>query len=265
MLLRLICVYAAVHAFGGGTEAVLWAYILGSGIAAAGQLLLARRVARAWGGTRVERPPVSARRLASFGLHSSATTTLVAARVGVIAIVLGRLVGPVQVGLLSVAMLPVTLANVITAPLRMMTFPEQATLAAQRRLDVLWLGVRSYTAVAFLVGIAAAAIGFVVLPTLLPWLYTDAFRDAVTPARLLLPAAVASLAVAWAKALPAAIGRPQIRSWVSLGELIVTVGAVILLGSHGASGAAVAISLSSLLAAGAWYLIARRLLGARHE
>jgi O-antigen/teichoic acid export membrane protein len=260
MLLRLIAVYVAVHVVGGGAQTVLWAYIAGSGLAAIGQLLLARRVARAWGGTRVERPPVSTRQLATFGLHSSVTTTLVAARVALIAIVLGRRVGAVQVGLLSVAMLPVTLANVVTSPLRMMTFPEQATLAAQRRLDVLWRGVQSYTAVAVLVGVVAAAIGFVLLPILLPWLYTDAFRDAVTPARILLPAAVASLAVAWAKALPAAIGRPQIRSYVSLGEFLVTLAAVLAVASHGAVGAATAISLTAVLAAGVWYAVARRIL-----
>ena len=92
-------------------ERVLWGYIVGSAVGAVTQFLLARRVARAWGGPRVERRPVSRRRLAAFGLHSSATTTLVAVRAGIVVVVLARFVGPIAVGYLSVAMLPVTLAG----------------------------------------------------------------------------------------------------------------------------------------------------------
>jgi O-antigen/teichoic acid export membrane protein len=201
-----------------------------------------------------------------FGFHSSVSTTLVAARLGLVVVVVGRTAGAFEVGLLSVAMLPVTLADVASSPMRLMTFPEQATLAAQRRLDVLWRGVRSYTFAAAVIGVMAAALGFVVLPELVPWLYTPEFRAAVTPARILLLAAIASLAVAWAKALPAAIGKPELRSWASLAELLLTVSAVVALAADGARGAAIAISGTSLVMALVWYLLARRILaGDVHE
>ena len=259
-LLRLVAVVVAVRVFGGGAEGVLWAYIVGSALGAASQLLLARRVARAWGGPRVERRPVDVRSLASFGLHSSITTTIVAARVAVVAVVLGRTTGAIDVGLMSVAMLPITLAGVVTAPLRLMTFPEQATLAVDGHLDVLWAGIRTYTRAALAIGLVAAAIGYVLLPVLIPLLYSDAYRQAVAPARILLPAAVASLAVAWAKALPAAVGRPEVRTWVSLGELVVTAVLVAALASHGAAGAAVAITGASIVGGVVWWTTARRML-----
>ena len=261
-LLRLVGVLVAVRVSSGGVEAVLWGYIAGSALGAAGQLLLARHAARAWGGPRVERRPVGVRALATFGMHSSVTTTILAARLAVVAIVVGRTSGATDVGLLSVAMLPVTLAGVVTAPLRIMTFPEQATLAAEGRLDVLWQGLRAYTGVALVVGAAAAAIGYVLLPWLVPWLYSDAFRAAVEPARILLPAALVTLAIAWAKALPAAVGRPQVRTWVSLGELAVTAVAVLVLADRGASGAALAVTIGTCVAGIAWYLTARRMLAA---
>ena len=260
MLVRLIAVVVAVHVFSGGAKAVLWGYIAGTGIGAGGQLLLARRTARAWGGPRVDRRPVGMRSLATFGLHSSVTTTVVAARAAVVAVILGRTAGATDVGLLAVAMLPITLAGVATAPLRIMTFPEQATLAAQGRSDILWSGVRAYTRAALAVGTVAAIIGFFLLPFLVPWLYSEGFRGAVEPARILLPAAVVTLAIAWAKALPAAVGRPEIRTWVSLGELAVTVVVASALASRGASGAAVAISASTVAGGIAWWLTAQRML-----
>ncbi len=66
--------------------------------------------------------------------------------------------------------------------------------------------------------------------------------------------------MAWAKSLPPRSAGPSIRTWVSAVELVVTGVAVWLLSSHGASGAAVAISIASVTAAVAWYVIARRML-----
>ena len=96
-------------------------------------------------------------------------------------------------------------------------------------------------------------------PWLLPVVYSDAFAPAVDAARILLPAAIATLAVAWAKALPAAAGRPEIRTWVSLGELAVTSVAVLLLGRRSAEGAALAISISTVVSGFLWWIVAGRM------
>ena len=131
---------------------------------------------------------------------------------------------------------------------------------------MLWHGVRVYTRVALAVGCVAASIGYFLLPWLLPALYSHAFAPAIDAARILLPAAVATLAVAWAKALPAAAGRPEIRTWVSLGELAVTAVAVLLLGRSSAEGAALAISISAVVSGFVWWIVAGRMFsGSRVE
>jgi O-antigen/teichoic acid export membrane protein len=103
-------------------------------------------------------------------------------------------------------------------------------------------------------------VGWFLLPTLIASLYTKGFADAVEPARILLLAAVATLAVAWSKALPAAVGRPSLRTWVSLAELALTLAAVGALASSGATGAAIAVTSVTLVMAVVWLLVARRML-----
>ena len=73
-----------------------------------------------------------------FGAQSSVTTSLIALRLALVTVVLGRNAGPTAVGFLSVAMLPVTIAEVATSPLRTTAFAEQAKLAAAAGLGVLW-------------------------------------------------------------------------------------------------------------------------------
>jgi O-antigen/teichoic acid export membrane protein len=261
--LRLVAVLVAIHVFGGGAERILLGYAVGAGIGSAAQYLVARRTERrAWGAVAPARAPVRPAALVSFGLHSSATTTIIAVRAALVTVVLGRGSGPVQVGFLAIAMLPVSLAEVATSPVRTTVFAEQAKLAAAGRLDVLWRAVRGYTAWALVVGIPAAAVGYVVLPWLLPWLYGDGFSEAVKASRILLPAAVATLAVAWAKGLPASIGKPQVRTVVSCVELAATFVAVIALASRGANGVAAALSIVAVVVASLWWWVARRMLAA---
>jgi O-antigen/teichoic acid export membrane protein len=258
---RLIAVLVAVHAFGGGVRAVLVAYAVGSAVGALGQGLAASRVVHArWGAVGSPGPRPSLRALASFGFHSSVTTTIIAARLALISILLARLAGAAEVGLFAIAMLPVVLADLASAPLRVMTFPEQAMLAARGRLDVLRTAIVGYTRVALAAGAVGAAVGWFLLPTLIATLYTKGFTDAVEPARILLLAAVATLAVAWSKALPAAVGRPSLRTWVSLAELALTLAAVGALASSGATGAAIAVTSVTLVMAVVWLLVARRML-----
>jgi O-antigen/teichoic acid export membrane protein len=113
---------------------------------------------------------------------------------------------------------------------------------------------------ALAIGAVAAVAGFALLPRLIPWLYSSGYSAAVTPARILLPAAVATLAVAWAKALPAAVGRPKVRTIVSIVDLGVTALAIALLASRGAEGAATAVSIATVVSAVLWWVVARRML-----
>jgi O-antigen/teichoic acid export membrane protein len=259
--LRMGAVLIAIHTGGGGAQRVLVGYAIGAGIGAAIQYVVANSMATArWDSAAPGSPPVSVRALVTFGLHSSATTTIIAARAALVTVVLSRQMGSIEVGLLSVALLPVTLADVLTAPVRTTVFAEQAKLAAQGRLGILRRAVRTYTIAAVAVGLAASAVGWFLLPWILSLLYGPSFVAATTAARLLLPAAIATLAVAWAKALPASVGRPQVRTVVSLMELAATGVLVVVFAGRGADGVAAALSLVAGASACLWVFIARRML-----
>jgi O-antigen/teichoic acid export membrane protein len=98
------------------------------------------------------------------------------------------------------------------------------------------------------------------LPRLLPLLYGSSFDAAVRPARILLVAALAGLVVAWSKALPAALGRPGVRTGMSLLELALTVVALAALAGRGVTGVAVALSAVTVVSACAWWIVAWRML-----
>jgi O-antigen/teichoic acid export membrane protein len=259
-LLRLLSVAVAL-AISPTVWAVLCAYVIGSALGAVGQAMLAvQQMRRAWGRVKPGPTRVSTKRLATFGANSSLTTTLDAIRFGAIAVILGRQAGPSVVGFLNIAMLPIVVVGIATAPLRMTTFPEQARLSAEGRLDVLWRGLRTYTLVGGAVAVAGAVAGWFLLPTMIRVLFSAAYLPSVSPARILLIAAVATMSVAWAKALPAAVGRPGVRTIVSLVELVLTVGGVLVFADRGVEGAATAISIATVVVALIWFVVARRML-----
>ena len=87
---------------------------------------LARRVEQvgprgaARGRTRV------AGKLRSFGIYSSVSSSVQGAQRSAVPVILGSLAGAQTVGIFSVALFPLTLASLATAPLRLLLFPEQA-------------------------------------------------------------------------------------------------------------------------------------------
>lgn len=254
--------FALVAVNVGGSAAVLVAFALAAGVGSAAQAVVSWRVAwRQWprpeGGGDTRRWVST---LARFGVHSSVTTSALAVKGALVEVVLGRRAGTAAVGTFNVAMLPVTAVNVLSAPVRTVLLPEQSRLAAAGDVEGLRRTVRAYTALGLGLGVVGVVVGWVALPWLLPTLYSREFENAVGPARLLLPMAVVYLALGWSKTFPAAIGRPQLRTRLTLLDLAVTVAVVIPLASRGASGAATALSVSSLLVGLAWWVSARRLL-----
>lgn len=256
-------------AIGAGPIGVLLGLVAGSALGSAAQLSWAWRTGRrTWGeangGSRADTPGnssrVTARRLLWFGLNSSATTTLIALRVAVVSVLIGRTLGPAAVGIFVVAMFPITVVEVASSPLRLVMIPEQAMLAARGRPDVVWDGLLAYLKASLVVGVPGVVVGWFVLPEVLPLLYGSGFDAATDPARILLVAALASLAVAWAKALPAALGRPAVRTAMSLGELAFTAILVAVMYDQGVRGVAAAVSIVAAVAAAAWWAVARRML-----
>jgi O-antigen/teichoic acid export membrane protein len=243
---------------------VLTGFVAGSGVGAAFQALLAWRVvAREAGGPSDQasgHAPSPTRSLISFGSQSSLTTTLIAIKLALVSVVIGRSLGPVAVGLFAVAMFPVTVVDVASSPFRLLTMPEQSLLAARGRRDLVWRGLVTYAKATLVIGTVGGVAAWFALPAILPALYGETYRDAVKPARVLILAAVASLSVAWAKGLPAALGRPIVRTFVTAAEVVLTGVALAIASRDDVASIAWAIASVSIVMACTWWVVARRIL-----
>jgi O-antigen/teichoic acid export membrane protein len=103
-------------------------------------------------------------------------------------------------------------------------------------------------------------VGWFALETLIPLLYSDAFRGAIDASRILLVAAVAQLAGSWWKTLPTALGRPELRTVIAASSFALTIALLILFADRESEGAALAYSLAAVLTTAAWFALARPLL-----
>jgi O-antigen/teichoic acid export membrane protein len=249
---------------GGGPGAVLVAYAIATAVGSGLQLLLAWRLGwREWATAEPTRGARSwLRPLATFGVHTSLTTTLLGSERTLLLVILGAVVGPAAAGLFSIALLPVTVVSMATAPLRLLVLPEQAKLAASNQVAVLRRTVRGNIVVGLVVGLPVAFVGWWLMPWLIPTLFSDRFAGAVEPARILLLAAVAHLsASSWAKGLPAAIGKPQVRSAMSLVYVVSVVGlTAVLVPSHGVNGAAIGHTVGVIATYLVWWVVTERVL-----
>jgi O-antigen/teichoic acid export membrane protein len=264
---RLIGVIVAVQL--GGAEAVAISYVLGG---AAGSVVLARYAWReGWrrwapeAGSEPEARPVGTWELVRFGFHSSLMTSVQGVSGTLVPVILARAAGTAAVGVYRVARLPIVAANTVQAPMRLAMFPEQSKLVAQGRMAEVRRSTKGYTLIAFGLGIAGAAVAYVAMPWLIPFLYSSSFESAVTPARIMLIAAVFNLAFLWRKTLLAALGRPEVRTRLVVLEVVVLLSVLLLLADRGAEGAAIAASAGAVAAGLAWVVVARRLLADQPE
>jgi len=248
-LMRLAAVAAALQI--GSAEAVIVAYAAGNAVGAFGQGMVALGLARRrWRlGAEPSEMSIPPRELIRFGFHSSISTSLAAANGALIPVVLGRVAGPTAVGLFRAGMMPVVVADAVSGPVRLVLFPEQARLAAEGDLSQLRRAIRTHTLVGIAVCVPFAVAGWFALPWLLPLIFSDSFEDAVVPARILLIAAVVHFAGSWFKTLPAALGKPELKAALSLIELVLMISLLIVLGSQGSEGAAIAYSAATLASA----------------
>jgi O-antigen/teichoic acid export membrane protein len=257
---RLVGVIIAVNV--GGAEAVALSYAAGGAAGSAVLGLLAWRVAwRRWDPEAGDnKPPATPWELVRFSFHSSVTTSVAAISGTLVPVLLGRFSGPAAVGIFRVAMFPMLVQRTASGPMRLAMFPEQAKLFADGRVNEVRRSTKAYTLIGFGLGTVGAVIGYFLLPWLIPALYSSSFEAAVEPAQILLIGAVFNFALMWRKTLLAAIGRPEIRTRLTIIQLVVTLVALLALADQGAEGAAIAVTAGNVSAGVAWLLIARGLL-----
>jgi O-antigen/teichoic acid export membrane protein len=263
-LARLAAVLVAVQI--GTVEAIIVAYAAGSAVGTLGHGLVAWRLTRRWAAeakSRVLRVPV--RKLIRFGFHTSFTTSVAAASGALIPVILGRLAGPTAVGVFRVGMFPVVIADSASGPIRLSLYPEQARLSAVGDVAQLRRAIRGHTLAALMLSLPFAVAGWFALPWLLPLFFSEQFDEAVLPARIMLIAAVARFSGAWFKTLPAALGRPELRTVLAVLELVVMISLMIVLSEQGAEGAAIAFTAASVASRGTAIVGARVILRRAEE
>lgn len=199
--------------------------------------------------------------LIRFGVHSAISTSVLAGREALISVLFGRIAGPTALGLLSAGMLPISAASIATSGIRMALFSEQARMSARGDLQNLRRSVRGHMILGLAIGVPSAAVAFFFLPWLIPAAYSLAYSGSVEPARIMLLTAVAYMASGWAKTLPAAAGKPQVRTVIALIDLLVSAMLIWAFSNRGPVGAAWAIAVSSMVIAGIWGLVSGRIIG----
>jgi O-antigen/teichoic acid export membrane protein len=121
-------------------------------------------------------------------------------------------------------------------------------------------GVRKYTLGAGALMIVAAPLFFLAMPWLVETVFGSEYLGGVEAARIVLVAAAIQFAIGWTKTLPVTIGRPRLRIVTHGLEALVAIPLVVVLGSEwGATGAAVAVLVSTAVFAASWAVALARI------
>ena len=196
----------------------------------------------------------------SFILQSSMATGVISLRTTLVPVLLGVVAGPLQVGLFRNAQTPQTGLAAASSPARLVLLTEQTRDWERGRHVSVLDGIRKYTLGAGAIMLVAVPVFFFAMPWLVTTIFGSKYEGAVEAARIILLAAAIQFAIGWTKSLPVTIGRPQLRILTHGLETLVVVPLVILLGAEwGATGAAVAVLVSTVVFAATWAIVLGRL------
>jgi O-antigen/teichoic acid export membrane protein len=196
----------------------------------------------------------------SFVLQSSVGTGVISLRTTLVPLVLGMVAGPIHVGLFRIAQTPQTGLAAASSPARLVLLTDQTRAWERGRQGSVLAGVRTYTLVAAGLMVVAVPVALLAMPWLVETVFGAEYLAAVDAARIVLVAAAIQFALGWSKSLPVTIGRPRLRIVTHGLEALVVIPLVAVLGSEwGATGAAVAVLVATLVFATAWAVAISRL------
>jgi O-antigen/teichoic acid export membrane protein len=200
------------------------------------------------------------RQVISFTLESSVGTGVVSLRTTLVPLVLGIVAGPTQVGLFRIAQTPQTGLAAASSPARLVLLTDQTRDWERVERTSVLAGIRAYTLVAAGLMVVAVPIALVAMPWLVEVVFGAEYLGAVDAARIVLVAAAIQFALGWSKSLPVTVGRPRLRIVTHGLEALVVIPLVAVLGAEwGATGAAVAVLISTFVFAAAWAVALARL------
>jgi O-antigen/teichoic acid export membrane protein len=200
------------------------------------------------------------RGILSFVWQSTLATAVTSMTAPLSLLVLGRVATARQVTFFRAAMSPQQAFAVVSSPARLILLTEQTRDWERGTRNVVFEGVRRYMR-----GMAAAAVVIVVpllvfTPELAKLLFSAKNLGAVDATRIMIIAGALRMVYGWTKSFPVSIGRPALRIWTHGLELIVLIPLVALLGAEwGATGAAFAVLISSVVFCAAWTVLFLRI------
>jgi O-antigen/teichoic acid export membrane protein len=196
----------------------------------------------------------------SFVVQSSVATGVISLRGTLVPMLLGVVSGTTQVAFFRIAQTPQTGLAAASSPARLMLMTEQTRDWERGERARILAGIRAYSKWAGALMIVAVPVFFVAMPWLVRVVFGSEYDDAVTAARVVLIAAAVQFLMGWTKTLPVTIGRPRLRIVTHGLETLVAIPLVVVLGAEwGATGAAVAVLVSTLVFGLAWLVVVLRL------
>ena len=196
----------------------------------------------------------------SFVAQSSLATGVISLRTTLLPVILGVVSGTTQVAFFRIAQTPQTGLAAASSPARLMLMTEQTRDWERGERTRILAGIRAYSKLAGAIMVVAVPVFFVAMPWLVRVVFGSEYDDAVAAARVVLIAAAVQFLMGWTKTLPVTIGRPRLRIVTHGLETLVAIPLVAVLGAEwGATGAAVAVLLSTLVFALAWLVVVLRL------
>jgi O-antigen/teichoic acid export membrane protein len=255
--LRLIAI--AIGAQHGVTEAlaaIVVAQAISTGVASGVGLRAIKRFPAAPARPLAEDVPG----IRSFVVQSSIATGVVSLRTTLVPVLLGVVAGPTQVGYFRIAQSPQTGLAAASSPARIVLLTEQTRDWERGQRESVLQGIRKYTLGAGAIMLVAVPVFFLAMPWLVDVVFGEKYADAVDAARIILLAAAIQFAIGWTKTLPVTVGRPQLRIVTHGIETLVVIPLAVVLGAEwGATGAAVAVLVSTLVFAASWAVALSRL------
>ncbi len=201
-----------------------------------------------------------AREFMRFIGQSSLATGVVSLRGTLTPMVLGIVSTTSQVGYFRVAQSPQTGFNAVSAPIRMVLLSEQTRDWERGKSENVFAGVRRYTVLAFVGSVVLLPPLLVFMPQIVRLLFQAKNLGAVNAARIIVAGGAVQFVVGWSKSFAVTVGRPKLRIWTHGIETIVLLPLAVALGwLWGASGAAAAVLVSSIVFALAWGVLYARI------
>jgi O-antigen/teichoic acid export membrane protein len=196
------------------------------------------------------------RDILSFVWQSTAATAVISLTAPLSLLVLGRVASTRQVAFFRAAMSPQQAFAVVSAPARLILLTEQTRDWERGTRQVVFAGTKRYM-------LGMTAVAAVILPPLLVFtpelaklLFSAKNVGAVDATRIMIVAGALRMIYGWTKSFPVSIGRPALRIWTHGLEMILLVPLAGVLGAEwGATGAAAAVLISSIVFCLAWTVL----------